>query len=42
MQAVVADECDPHWRASGIGVYRALRDAGYALGAVLSGVLAGE
>mmetsp|Transcript_15515 Transcript_15515/g.39614 ORF Transcript_15515/g.39614 Transcript_15515/m.39614 type:complete len:538 (-) Transcript_15515:59-1672(-) len=40
VQALVADECDPQWRASGIGIYRACRDAGYAVGAALSGVLA--
>jgi predicted MFS family arabinose efflux permease len=30
----------PAWRASAVGVYRLWRDAGYAVGAVLAGVLA--
>jgi hypothetical protein len=30
----------PEWRASAVGVYRLWRDGGYAVGALLSGVLA--
>ncbi len=30
----------PSWRASAVGVYRLWRDAGYAVGALLAGVLA--
>lgn len=38
--AVIGDVTHPAWRASSIGVYRLWRDTGYAIGAVLSGVLA--
>jgi MFS family permease len=38
--AVVADVADPAWRASAVGVYRLWRDLGFAIGAVLAGVLA--
>jgi len=38
--AVVADVADPSWRASAVGVYRLWRDLGFAIGAVLAGVLA--
>jgi MFS family permease len=38
--AAVSDVAHPEWRASAVGVYRLWRDGGYALGAVLSGVLA--
>jgi MFS family permease len=38
--AAVSDVADPRWRASAIGVYRFWRDAGFAIGAVLAGVLA--
>lgn len=34
------DVVHPTWRASAIGVYRLWRDAGYALGAILAGVVA--
>lgn len=37
---VVGDAAHPSWRAQGLGVYRMWRDAGYAAGAVLVGVLA--
>ena len=30
----------PGWRASAVGVYRLWRDTGYAVGALLSGVIA--
>jgi MFS family permease len=38
--AVVGDVAHPAWRASAIGVYRLWRDAGFAVGAVLAGVIA--
>jgi predicted MFS family arabinose efflux permease len=38
--AAIADVTRPEWRASSVGVYRFWRDLGYALGAVLSGVIA--
>ena len=30
----------PEWRASAVGVYRLWRDAGYAVGALLAGLVA--
>ena len=38
--AAVTDVAHPSWRASAVGVYRLWRDAGYAVGALLAGVLA--
>jgi MFS family permease len=38
--AAISDVAHPSWRASSVGVYRLWRDGGYALGAVLVGVLA--
>jgi MFS family permease len=38
--AAVSDVAHPRWRASAIGVYRLWRDSGFALGAILAGVLA--
>jgi MFS family permease len=38
--AAIGDVTHPAWRASSLGVYRLWRDLGYAVGAVLSGVLA--
>jgi MFS family permease len=38
--AAVSDRSHPSWRASSVGVYRFWRDAGYAIGALLSGLLA--
>ena len=38
--AAVADHTHPPWRAQGLGVYRFWRDLGYALGAVIAGLLA--
>jgi MFS family permease len=35
-----ADASPPSWRATGLGVYRFWRDAGYALGAILIGLTA--
>ena len=37
---VVGDAAHPSWRATGLGVYRMWRDAGYGFGAVLIGVTA--
>ncbi len=38
--AAVSDVANPEWRASSVGVYRLWRDGGYAVGALLSGLLA--
>lgn len=38
--AAVSDVAHPEWRASAVGVYRLWRDGGYALGALLAGLLA--
>ncbi len=38
--AAVGDVAHPGWRGSAVGVYRLWRDAGYAVGALLAGVLA--
>lgn len=38
--AAVADVAEPKWRASILGIYRFWRDFGYAVGALLMGVLA--
>ncbi len=38
--AAVGDVAHPRWRARAVGVYRLWRDAGFAVGAVLAGVLA--
>jgi MFS family permease len=38
--AAVSDVAHPTWRASAVGVYRLWRDGGYAVGALLAGVLA--
>jgi len=38
--AAIGDRAHPAWRASAVGVYRLWRDLGYAVGAVLSGVIA--
>jgi MFS family permease len=38
--AVIGDVAHPTWRATSFGVYRLWRDLGYAVGALLSGVLA--
>src|SRR5947209_7168416 len=37
--AAVSDVAHPAWRASAVGVYRLWRDSGYAIGALLAGVL---
>lgn len=38
--ATIGDVAHPSWRASAVGVYRLWRDGGYALGAVLAGLIA--
>jgi MFS family permease len=38
--AAIGDVAHPSWRASSVGVYRLWRDLGYALGAILAGVVA--
>jgi MFS family permease len=38
--AAIGDVAHPSWRASAVGVYRLWRDAGYAFGAILSGIVA--
>lgn len=39
--AAVSDAAHPSWRASSLGVYRFWRDIGYAVGAVMAGLVAG-
>jgi MFS family permease len=38
--AALGDVAHPSWRASAVGVYRLWRDAGYAFGALLAGIIA--
>jgi MFS family permease len=38
--AAISDVAHPTWRASAVGVYRLWRDLGYAIGALLAGLLA--
>jgi MFS family permease len=38
--AAVGDVAHPAWRATAVGVYRLWRDAGFAVGALLAGVIA--
>lgn len=38
--AAISDVAHPDWRGSAVGVYRLWRDGGYAVGALLSGLLA--
>jgi len=38
--AAISDVAHPDWRASAVGVYRLWRDGGYAVGALLVGVVA--
>jgi MFS family permease len=38
--AAVADVAEPAWRGSAVGVYRLWRDLGFAIGAVVAGVIA--
>jgi MFS family permease len=38
--AAIGDVAHPAWRASSVGVYRLWRDLGYAVGALLAGIIA--
>jgi MFS family permease len=38
--AAIGDVAHPAWRASSVGIYRLWRDSGFAVGALLAGVLA--
>ena len=38
--AVIGDVAHPTWRARAVGVYRLWRDAGYAVGALIAGIIA--
>jgi MFS family permease len=38
--AAIGDVAHPSWRGSAVGAYRLWRDSGYAVGALLAGVLA--
>ena len=38
--AAIGDVAHPQWRASAVGVYRLWRDGGYAIGALLAGIVA--
>jgi MFS family permease len=38
--AAISDVAHPDWRASAMGVYRLWRDGGYAIGALIAGILA--
>lgn len=38
--AAIGDVAHPSWRASAVGVYRLWRDLGYAVGAIVAGVVA--
>lgn len=37
--ATIGDVAHPSWRASAVGIYRLWRDSGYAMGALVSGIL---
>ena len=39
--AAVGDAAHPSWRATSVGVYRFWRDLGYAIGALMAGLVAG-
>ena len=38
--AAIGDVAHPNWRARAVGIYRLWRDSGYAVGAILAGVIA--
>jgi MFS family permease len=40
MLAAIGHVAHPRWRASAVGVYRLWRDIGFAIGAILAGILA--
>jgi MFS family permease len=37
--ATIGDVAHPNWRASSVGIYRLWRDSGYAIGAIVAGIL---
>lgn len=39
LQAAISDVAQPEWRATSLGIYRFWRDSGYAIGALLSGII---
>lgn len=39
--AAVGDAAHPSWRATSVGIYRFWRDLGYAVGALMAGIVAG-
>ena len=38
--AVIGDVAHPAWRASAVGTYRLWRDSGFAVGALVAGIIA--
>lgn len=42
LMAAIGDVANPSWRASSVGIYRFWRDIGYAVGAVVAGVIADQ
>jgi MFS family permease len=38
--AAVADVAEPAWRGSAVGIYRLWRDLGFAVGAIMTGIVA--
>jgi MFS family permease len=38
--AAIGDVAHPNWRASAVGVYRLWRDSGFAVGALVAGIIA--
>jgi MFS family permease len=38
--AAIADVAEPGWRGSAVGVYRLWRDLGFAVGAIVAGIIA--
>jgi MFS family permease len=38
--AAIGDVAHPNWRARSVGIYRLWRDGGFAVGAILAGVIA--
>ncbi len=38
--AAIADVAEPSWRGSAVGVYRLWRDLGFAIGAIVAGLIA--
>jgi MFS family permease len=38
--AAIGDVAHPRWRARAVGIYRLWRDGGFAVGAILAGILA--